>query len=61
VSAEWGTDHRFGMAEAKLAAIKPKQSTLAGISILLKRGATPQAGATSGSSDIVEAFSSCFS
>jgi integrase/recombinase XerC len=31
------TDYYFGLAEAKLAAIKPKQSTLAGLSILPKK------------------------
>jgi integrase/recombinase XerD len=31
------TDYYFGVADAKLAAIKPKQSTLAGISILPKK------------------------
>ena len=31
------TDYYFGLAEAKLAAIKPKQSTLAGLSVLPKK------------------------
>jgi hypothetical protein len=30
------TDHYFGLADSKLAAIKPKQSTLAGLQILRK-------------------------
>jgi hypothetical protein len=31
------TDYYFGLAEAKLAAIKPKQSTLAGVEFLPKK------------------------
>jgi hypothetical protein len=31
------TDYYFGLAEAKLAAIKPKQSTLAEVSLLPKK------------------------
>ncbi|MCC7368857.1 MAG: tyrosine-type recombinase/integrase [Chloroflexi bacterium] len=38
------TDYYFGLAEAKLAAIKPKQSTLAGLQILRKK--TGRAGKT---------------
>jgi integrase len=41
------TDYYFGLAEAKLAAIKPKQSTLAGIELLQaknRRGQTAGRG-----------------
>src|SRR5581483_11293883 len=37
------TDYYFGLAEAKLAAIKPKQSTLAGLQILSKARRSKQA------------------
>lgn len=36
------TDYYFGLAEAKLAAIKPKQSALAGLAILPKRTGRPR-------------------
>ena len=36
------TDYYFGLAEAKLAAIRPKQSTLAGLSVLPKKGGRPR-------------------
>jgi integrase len=39
------TDYYLGLAEAKLAAIKPKQSTLAGLAILPKRAGRPRRGA----------------
>ena len=41
------TDYYFGLAEAKLAAIKPKQSTLAGLAILPKKVGRPRRTATS--------------
>jgi len=40
------TDYYFGLAEAKLAAIKPKQSTLAGLQILPKRRRSNQGKVT---------------
>jgi site-specific recombinase XerD len=36
------TDYYFGLAEAKLAAIKPKQSTLAGVSLLPENAGRPR-------------------
>lgn len=42
------TDYYFGLAEAKLAAIKPKQSTLAGIAILPKKVGRPRRSAAAG-------------
>lgn len=36
------TDYYFGLAEAKPAAIKPKQSTLAGLAILPRKGGRPR-------------------
>jgi integrase/recombinase XerC len=40
------TDYYFGLAEAKLAAIKPKQSTLAGVSLLRKKAGRPRRAAS---------------
>jgi integrase len=39
------TDYYFGLAEAKLAAIKAKQSTLAGVAILPKKVGRPRRSA----------------
>ena len=39
------TDYYFDLAESKLAAIKPKQSTLVGLSILPKNAGRPRRGA----------------
>lgn len=42
------TDYYFGVAESKLAAIKPKQSTLAGLAILPKKAGRPRRGSAVG-------------
>lgn len=45
------TDYYFGLAEAKLAAIKPKQSTLAGLQILPKKAGRQRKSHVSPQSD----------
>jgi hypothetical protein len=45
------TDYYFGLAEAKLAAIKPKQSTLAEVSLLPKKAGRKRKSAVSLQSD----------
>ena len=53
------TDYYFGLAEAKLAAIKPKQSTLAGLQILPKTRRTKQ-GAPRGQNELPPRTSETF-